>query len=109
MIGSSAFAKCRRLTSVTLPPTLTTVGHSAFRDCEALTAAAFAARPAPAFVAWAVASSRHRSNWPRTNLKGAVLRLIASLAVERRDVATLDPGGWKHVFDGCARLTQFKN
>ena len=36
-IGSSAFAYCRSLTSVTIPDSVTSIGSSAFRDCTSLT------------------------------------------------------------------------
>jgi len=59
-----------------------------------------------AFIAWAVGSSRNRTNWQITILKRMrnVLRLITTLTWKRRDVSTLDPRGKKRVFMGCAGL-----
>ena len=57
-------------------------------------------------LAWAVGSSRNRDNWQHTTLRHVpgVLQLITKLAMERRDVDTLDPTGRKHVFNGCKGL-----
>jgi len=88
---------------------LTSVGDCAFGDCTGLTAVAFRPRLSGAFIAWAVGSMRNRVNWQLTTLKQSrnVLRLITALALERRDVATVDPGGRKEVFSGCTGLSGF--
>ena len=61
-------------------------------------------------VAWAVGSMRNRANWQLTSVKQLrnVLRLITAFALERRDVATIDPDGRKGVFTGCTGLVAFK-
>ena len=58
------------------------------------------------FIVWAVGSSRNRANWQLTTLKQSrnVLRLITALALERRDVADLDPDEWDGLFEGCTDL-----
>jgi len=103
-VGKAAFEGCTALTSVTLPHALVNVGKSAFRDCTALTSVAF--RPPVsrgAFIAWAVGSSRNRTNWALTTVKRLrnVLRLVTALVLERRDVVSLDPDGSGKVFKGC--------
>ena len=37
MIGERAFDNCYRLTSVTIPKSVTSIGERAFRDCTSLT------------------------------------------------------------------------
>merc|ERR1712037_342895 len=103
-VGKRAFAYCTALTAVTLPHTLTSVGKRAFANCTALTSVVF--RPPVsrgAFIAWAVGSSRNRANWQLTTVMRLrnVLRLITTLAMWSRDVASLDPDGSKRVFKGC--------
>ena len=39
-IGSEAFARCAKLTSVTIPGSVTSIGDSAFADCTSLTSVA---------------------------------------------------------------------
>ena len=36
-IGNSAFSSCKSLTSITIPPSVTTIGDYAFEECESLT------------------------------------------------------------------------
>ena len=52
-------------------------------------------------------SSRSRANWQLTTVKHSrnVLKLITLMALDRRDVSTLDPEGKKGVFQGCTGLT----
>ena len=83
-----------------------TVGEYAFQDCWSLSTTVFRARVSVALIAWVVANSRNRTNWQITTVEHLrnVLRLITELAVERRDVASLDPGGLRGVFNGCINL-----
>ena len=37
IIGNSAFSGCSRLTSITIPPSVTAIGDSVFRRCSSLT------------------------------------------------------------------------
>jgi len=104
-VGSNAFAYCTSLTSVSLPHALTTVGVRCFCGCKNLSSVAF--RPPPsraAFIAWAVGSSRNRANWQLTTLKQShnILCLIMTLALERRDVASLDPDDLLEPFCNCS-------
>ena len=105
-LGSSAFESCGALTSISLPHKLKTFGHSSFKDCKQLDSVIFRPRVAGAFIAWAVGSSRNRTNWQLTIVQRLrnVLRLITALALERRDVADVDPCGRHHIFKGCAVL-----
>ena len=103
-IGGNAFMNCSGITSLTLPMGLQTCGFGAFFSCTSLTSVVFRPRfCSTTFVVWAVSHSRNRSNWHLTTLKqsGNILRLIATMAVERRDVTSLDPDGKKRVFEGC--------
>merc|ERR1712037_844607 len=75
--------------------------------CTALTSVVF--RPPPsraAFIAWAVGSSRNRANCQLTTVKRLrnVMRIMTTLALWSRDVASLDPDGSKCVFRGCTGL-----
>ncbi|MBQ4269225.1 MAG: leucine-rich repeat protein, partial [Clostridia bacterium] len=36
-IGASAFYNCSRLTSITIPDSVTSIGYEAFYDCDSLT------------------------------------------------------------------------
>ena len=78
----------------------------AFQDCTGLASVVFAPRVPTAFIAWAVGSSRHRTNWQLTTLKQTrnVLHLITQLALERRDIRSVDRSGEKRVFGGCTGL-----
>merc|ERR1712000_512603 len=91
-VGEAAFQGCSGLTSLTLPPSLTSVATSAFRNCSGLTSVVFRPRVSCAFITWAVGSMRNRANWQLTTVKQLhnVLRLITVLALERRDVVTVD-------------------
>ena len=106
-IGQAAFQECTGLTSLSLPHRLATVGDKAFCDCTALTSVVF--RPPVsrgAFIAWAVGSSRNRANWQLTTVERLrnVVRHITEFALERRDVASIDPDGQRGVFQGCNDL-----
>ena len=81
------------------------VGCAAFRTCTALITAIFRPRIPLALIAWA-SSSRNRTNWQLTAVKQSrnVLRLITALALERRDVSSVDPDGQMEVFKGCLGL-----
>ena len=108
IIGRGAFTQCTGLTSLTLPDSLENVGECAFRECASLTSVVF--RPPVgrgAFIAWAVGNMRNRVNWHHTSLSHlcGVLHLVTVLALERRDVVTVDPGGENRVFEGCTSLT----
>ena len=61
----------------------------------------------PAFITWSVCSMRNRANWEVTSVENFrnVLGLITAFALERRDVATIDPDGSKYVFEGCMGLS----
>jgi len=54
-----------------------------------------------AFIAWAVGRSRNRTNWHLTTVKRLrnVLAIITTMALERRDITTVDPGRNKIVFE----------
>ena len=106
-VGERAFYRCVKLSFLTLPNALTAIKRDAFGGCSGLVSIVF--RPPvsrDAFVAWAVGSSRHRANWQLTTVKHSrnVLRLITALALERRDVSSVDPDGSKGVFNGCPVL-----
>merc|ERR1712025_433607 len=106
-IECSAFTRCIGLTSLTLPHNLADVESCAFADCTGLTSVVF--RPPvgrAVFIAWAVSSMRNRDNWQLTTLKQSrnVLRLITALALESRDVGSVDPDGSNGVFYGCTAL-----
>ena len=103
-IGPRAFTSCRELTSVTLPHALTTAGDEAFRDCARLSSVVFRPPVSRAvLIVWAVGSSHHRANWQVTTLRHSrnVLRLIAQLGVDNRDVDSVEPDGDGNVFGGC--------
>ena len=103
-IGEDAFKGCVGLTSLTLPHNLNRVGKFAFKNCTALTSAVFSPPASRAFIAWAVGSSRNRTNWQLTILKRMrnIVRTITLMAMSRRDVATLMTGE-DHAFQGCTR------
>ena len=90
-----------------LPHSLDIVGSSLFEG-TALTSTSIIFRPrvSAAFITWTVSNSRNRANWQLTTVKRLrnVLRIITTLALERRDVTTLDPDGCKNVFKGCDAL-----
>ena len=104
--SSNSFYGCMGLTSLELPNSLTSTGWATFANCKKLTSVVFRPRVPLAFITWAVGSSRNRNNWHLASLKQLrnVLRLIAVLAVERRELSSLDPGGKKNVFMGCDTL-----
>ena len=105
-LGQSAFDHCRKITSLTLYDNLTNIGKYAFRDCVDITSIVFR-RPVSrdAFICWVVGSSRNRANWQLTTVKYSrnVLRLITTLAMWSRDVASIDPGGRKGIFSTWRR------
>merc|ERR1712032_464701 len=105
-VRTNAFAGCTGITALTLPHALTSVGTSAFAGCTALTSVVLKTRPPSDFIAWAVGSSRNRTNWELTTLTQLrnVLRLITEFVVETLDVYNLNPGGLRKVFEGCTRL-----
>ena len=109
-IGESAFGFCNGLTSLTLPHSLVKVGKHAYDECRSLTSVVFRPSVSPAFIAWAVGSSRHRTNWQLTTLKQSrnVLRLITVMASYSRDVASVDPDGSKGVFERCPGLEKWR-
>ena len=112
-IGCAAFEDCRHMFSVILPNSLNDIGEFAFSGCWALRSVVFRggrmSGRTPVFIAWAVGSSRNRTNWQLTTLQNSrnILRLITELSFEpmhmecRRSVDGLDPGGRKQVFNGC--------
>ena len=81
-VGSFVFGSCSSLTSLELPGVLPPVGAGAFRSCDGLVSVKFRGPASRVFIAWAVASSRHRSNWQHTPLHRMrnVLSLITLLA-----------------------------
>ena len=109
-IGTYAFQHCAGLTSLTLPTALTNFGRFSFAYCTGLVSVMFRPSVPPAFIAWAVGSSRNRANWQLTTLKQSrnLLRLITVLALERRDVDTIDYDGHDGVFVGCSKLYEFE-
>ena len=104
-IGHQAFYGCTRLTSLTLPNSLTDLGTDAFARCRDLTSVVLGLRLPPAFLAWVVGSSRSRDNWQLTSLKQLrnVLRLIVTFVVERRELT--DDLNERSVF-GCMNMMQ---
>ena len=90
---------CAGLTSVTLPHSLKNVGDSAFASTS-LTSVGFRPPVSGSFITWVVGSSRNRANWQLTTVKYLrnVLCLVMALALERRDVSTVDPDGSREVF-----------
>merc|ERR1712032_1445816 len=95
-VGNSVFRACIGLTSLSLPHSLVNVRHKAFGSCTRLTSVVFRPRVSGvsgAFIAWAVGSSRNRTNWHLTVVKRLrnLLRRITVLALEPRDISTVDP------------------
>ena len=86
---------------------MTDIGVEAFSTCTSLTSCVFRPpRVGAAYIVFAISNSRNRDNWGLTSVKQLrnVLRLITMLALERRDVASVDPDGEKRVFEGCTGL-----
>ena len=108
-LGNEAFCGCESLASISFPHTCTSFGLRAFANCRALTTVIFRPRltgASPAFIAWAISNSHNRKNCKLTTVKYLhnVLRLVTTLALERRNVSSVDPNRDKHVFSGCMDL-----
>ena len=114
LVSARAFFGCSGITSLALPRTSVIFAHGAFSHCTALSSVVFGPRVpgiTSAFIAWAVGNMRNRANWHLTSVKQCrnILRIVTGfLALERCDIATLDPDGQKNLFEWCSGLHKMR-